>query len=316
MKHILFVDAVHPELPTILAEHGFTFDFMTDQPLQGVLQCGHLYMGLVVRSRFHIDHQFLHSFPDLAFIARVGAGMDNIDVAAAEERGIICLNAPEGNRDAVGEHTLGLLLALLNKIPRADRQVRAGKWIREENRGAEIMGKVVGIIGYGNMGSAFARRLKGFDAQVISYDKYKNGYSDGNTFETSIQDLFERSDIVSLHVPLTEETHHLAGDRFFDSFDKPIWFINTSRGGVVDTAALVRAMRSGKVRGAALDVLELENSGFEREYPSLPDDLGYLLGSEDVVITPHVAGWTVESEIKLARVLAEKIIAVSLRHKS
>jgi D-3-phosphoglycerate dehydrogenase len=216
----------------------------------------------------------------------------------------------------VGEHTLGLLLALLNKITRADRQVRAGHWKREENRGMEIMDKVVGIIGYGNMGSAFAQRLKGFNTEVISYDKYKNGYSDGNTVETSMQDLFERSDIVSLHVPLTEETHHLAGDRFFDSFNKPIWLINTSRGGVVDTTALVRAMRSGRVRGAALDVLELENSGFEREYPSLPDDLRYLLGSEDVVITPHVAGWTVESEIKLARVLAEKIIALSLRHKS
>lgn len=316
MKHILFVDAVHAELPSILAEHGFTFDFMTGQPLNEVLNCGQRYMGLVVRSRFHIDHAFLESFPKLEFIARVGAGMDNIDVVAADERGIICLNAPEGNRDAVGEHTLGLLLALINKIPRADRQVRTGKWQREENRGTEIMGKVVGIIGYGNMGSAFARRLKGFDANVISYDKYKNGYSDGNTVEMSMQDLFVRSDIVSLHVPLTEETHHLAGDRFFDSFDKPIWFINTSRGGVVDAAALARALKSGRVRGAALDVLELENSGFEREYPSLPDDLRYLLGSEDVVITPHVAGWTVESEIKLARVLAEKIIALSLRHKS
>ena len=234
--------------------------------------------------------------------------MEGIDVSYAESHGIICLNSPEGNRDAVGEHTVGMLLSLMNHMNRADRQVRAGEWNREQNRGVEIRGKTVGIIGYGNMGSAFARRLSGFGCSVISYDKYKTGYSDGFTVESSLQDLFETADIVSMHVPLTEETRYMADTGFFRSFQKNIWFINTSRGMVVDTRDLAASLKSGKVKGAALDVLEYEDASFELLRSGVPEELKYLMNAENVVLTPHIAGWTEESKFKLAKVLVDKII--------
>jgi D-3-phosphoglycerate dehydrogenase len=234
--------------------------------------------------------------------------MENIDVMAAERQGVKCFNSPEGNRDAVGEHTLGLLLSLMNQLGRADREVREGKWKREENRGTEIKGKTIGIVGYGNMGSAFAQRLKGFEAKVLSYDKYKTNYSDGNTSETSMEEIFDQADILSLHVPLTEETKFMCDSAYFERFRKNIWFLNTSRGPVVNTADLVNQMSSGKIIGAGLDVLEYEDSSFENLSGHFPEAFRFLMNSDRVVLTPHIAGWTEESNKKLAQVLVDKIL--------
>jgi D-3-phosphoglycerate dehydrogenase / 2-oxoglutarate reductase len=225
----------------------------------------------------------------------------------AESKGIMCLNSPEGNRDAVGEHALGMILSLMNHLNRADRQVRMGNWIREGNRGNEIKGRTIGIIGYGNMGSAFAQRLKGFEATVISYDKYKQQYADGHTIESSLDEIFDQADILSLHVPLTEETTGMVNDDFLRRFRKSIWLINTARGPVIKTADLVKNLDSGKVIGAALDVLEYEETSFEMLSGKLPDELNYLIRAENVILTPHIAGWTQESNVKLARVLVDKI---------
>jgi len=307
MPRVLFIDSVHPLVRELLSEAGFVCDFFPDFKRSDFLAIVDQYAGIIIRSKIAIDIELINCATRLKFIGRLGAGMENIDVGYAESRGIRCLNSPEGNRDAVGEHTLGLLLSLLNHIGRADRQVRNGIWLREENRGTEIKGKTVGIIGYGNMGSAFAARLQGFGAQVISWDKYKTNYTDGNTRETSLEKLFELTDILSLHVPLTEETTWMADDAFFQQFKKNIWLINTARGKVVRTSDLVKNLESGKVLGAALDVLEYEDSSFETISGSMPPELAYLAGSDRVVLTPHIAGWTRESNEKLARVLVGKI---------
>ena len=305
---ILFIDSVHPSIAESLSLHGFRCDFQTGLSLPDLEKIVAGYEGIVIRSRIPLDKSFLEKATRLRFIGRIGAGMENIDTEYAGGRNILCLNSPEGNRDAVGEHTLGMLLSLMNHLNRADRQVREGLWRREENRGTEIKGKVIGIIGYGNMGSAFARRLKGFEAEVISYDKYKTAYSDGNTRETGPDEIFEQSDILSLHIPLTEETRYLADRSFFEKFRKKIWFINTSRGPVVNTRDLVHCLETGKIRGAALDVLEYEDSSYERMVKEDAEVLGYLRGSDAVILTPHIAGWTRESAVRLASVLVEKIL--------
>jgi D-3-phosphoglycerate dehydrogenase len=237
--------------------------------------------------------------------------METIDVDYAEQNGIVCLNSPEGNRDAVGEHTIGLLLALVNKMATANVEIRNGLWKREENRGIEIKGRTVGIIGFGNMGSSFAKRLQGFECDIISYDKYKTGYAPSYVEEVGLEELYSRADIVSFHIPLTDETHYMANESFFNSFAKPIYVLNTARGAVVKTVDLVEALKSGKVKGAALDVIEYEDmtkDGLDIE--SLTDDFRYLLSASNVLLTPHVGGWTVESKYKLAAVLADKIIDV------
>ncbi len=266
--------------------------------------------GVIIRSRLSINEKFLSHAPRLKFIGRVGAGMENIDLAAAKNRGIQCFNSPEGNRDAVGEHALGMLLCLLNKIRIADAEVRKGLWRREENRGIEIKEKTVGIIGYGNMGSAFAQRLKGFETHVIAYDKYKFNYSDDFVKEVQLEELFERSDVVSLHIPLTPETQDMVNDSFLNSFKKDIYLINTARGKVVNSVSLVDALKNGKVKGAALDVLEYEKKSFESllEQNKLPASYEYLTASDRVLLTPHIAGWTMESAIKLSSILADKIL--------
>lgn len=265
--------------------------------------------GLVIRSRIRVDRELIDAGRNLRFIARAGAGMENIDEAYARHMGIRCINAPEGNRDAVAEHAMGMLLMLFNRINTADREVRSGLWLREENRGVELLGRTVGIIGYGNTGRAFAKRLSSFGTLVYAYDKLKKDYSDEYVIETGMGPIFEEADVVSLHVPLTEETHHLVNDEFFQRFHNPIYLINTSRGPVVDTAALVRAMKSGKVLGACLDVLEYERSSFENLGDSeLPEPLQYLFDCPNVILTPHIAGWTHESHMKLSQVLMEKIL--------
>lgn len=312
---ILFLDTNHPVMIALLREAGFTCDedySSTKEEVQAKLGDYH---GVVIRSRFLIDRAFIEAGTSLRCISRAGAGMENIDVAYAESRGIRCLHAPEGNRDAVGEQAVGMLLALFNNLCRADRQVREGVWIREGNRGHELAGKTVGIIGFGNMGSAFAQRLRGFDVRVLAYDKYKKGFGDSFVTECDLETLQQEADVLSLHIPLTDETRFLVNDDFIVRFRKNFWLINTARGKNVDTAALVRHMKTGKVMGACLDVIEYESVSFEQlDAASLPEPFRYLLSSERTLLSPHIAGWTYESHEKIGRVLAAKTI-MALREK-
>jgi len=307
---ILFTTKTHEYLYQQLSDAGFNceINLLKDKVELEKIIFG--YDGIVINSRFVIDKQIIDKAINLKFVARVGAGMESIDVEYLNEKGVKCYNSPEGNRDAVGEHALGMLLCLLNKIKIADSQVRQGKWIREENRGIEIMEKTVGIIGYGNMGGAFAMRLKGFCCEVIAYDKYKKDYSDNYVKESTLNEVFEKSDIVSIHVPLTEETHYMIDDEFINSFKKNIYLINTSRGKVVNTECLVNNLKTGKIIGAALDVLEYEGLSFENfDFNNAPDAFKYLINCENIILTPHIAGWSVESNFKHAKVLADKILA-------
>ena len=266
--------------------------------------------GIVIRSRIKMDEAFLSSANDLKFIARSGAGMENIDEDYCQKNSIELFNAPEGNRNAVAEHALGMLLALFNRIVIADREVRSGKWRREVNRGVELEGKTVGIIGFGNNGSQFAKKLTGFDCDVIAYDKYKTGFSSDIAEEVSLDKIFEISDVVSFHIPQNEETIGMGDKAFFDKFKKPIYVINLARGKVIKINALVEAMKNDQVTGACLDVLEYEKSSFESFFEQeLPEDFQYLLRSDRVILSPHVGGWTHESYFKLSDVLADKILS-------
>lgn len=308
-KKILFIDKTHPLLFEILIKAGYTCDYFPEYTRSDYLNIIGDYIGVVLRSRIVVDKEFLDKATQLRFIGRVGAGMESIDVDYAESKGIKCFNSPEGNRDAVGEHTLGMLLCLFNKINIADKQIRQGIRNREANRGLEIKGKTVGIIGFGNMGSAFAQRLKGFECKVIAYDKYKEGFGKRHVEEVSLDKIFKLSDIVSLHVPFTEETHYMFNKQFIKYFKKDFYLINTSRGQIVNTEALVDGMKSGKIKGCCLDVIEYESHSFEEfQSDNLPEHYKYLLQAENVILTPHIAGWTEESKYKLAKVLADKIV--------
>ena len=307
---ILVTDSTHPILHNLLRQAGHDVVEDTTLNYDTLLSVIPQYDALVVRSKIIIDRPFLDRARHLRCIGRVGAGMETIDVDYAESLGIRCLNSPEGNRDAVGEHALGLLLALFNNIARADAEVRQGLWQREANRGLELKGRTVGIIGFGNMGSAFAQRLQGFECNIIAYDKYKPaGYAPAYVQEVSLHELQQRAQVLSLHVPLTPETRHMVDYPFIQRFRHPFHLINTSRGAVVDTPGLVRALDEGIILGTALDVIEYEDmtrDGLDLDH--LPDAFHYLLHSPRAVLTPHVAGWTVESKEKLASVLAQKII--------
>ena len=307
---ILVTDSTHPILHNLLRQAGHEVTVDTTLNYDTLLSVIPQYDALVVRSKIIIDRPFLDRARHLRCIGRVGAGMETIDVDYAESLGIRCLNSPEGNRDAVGEHALGLLLALFNNIFRADAEVRQGLWQREANRGLELKGRTVGIIGFGNMGSAFAQRLQGFECNIIAYDKYKPaGYAPAYVQEVSLHELQQRAQVLSLHVPLTPETRHMVDYPFIQRFRHPFHLINTSRGAVVDTPGLVRALDEGLILGTALDVIEYEDmtrDGLDLDH--LPDAFHYLLHSPRAVLTPHVAGWTVESKEKLASVLAQKII--------
>ena len=307
---ILFVDSTHSILPDKLTKAGFICDYKPEINGNEIINIIPNYEGLVIRSKIKVDKSFIDKATNLKFIGRVGAGLENIDVEYAEKKGIKCFNSPEGNRDAVGEHAIGMLLCLLNNILKADTEVRKGLWIRENNRGTEIKGKTVSIIGYGNMGGAFAQRLKGFGAHVIAYDKYKFNYSDEYVTENTLNDIFEETDILSLHTPLTDETQFMINDHFINQFKKNIYLINTARGKVVKTDDLAKNIRSGKVIGAALDVLEYEQTSFENLHSAekLPETFEYLIKSDRVILTPHIAGWTNESNIKLSEFIADKII--------
>lgn len=306
--NILVTDHTHPVLPQLLREAGHHVDIDPAVDYDSLLAVVGRYDALVVRSKIVIDRNFLDHARHLRCIGRVGAGMETIDVDYAARMGIACLNSPEGNQDAVGEHAVGLLLALFDHITRADAEVRRGLWQREANRGLEVKDKTVGIIGFGHMGSAFAQRLQGFECTLLAYDKYKPaGYAPTYVQEVSLDELQRRADVVSLHVPLTDETHYMVDSAFLHAFAKDIFLINTSRGPVVKTTDLTAALEEGKVQGAALDVLEYEDMTQDALNGTLATQLSPLI-SHRVVLTPHVAGWTAESKEKLARVLAGKII--------
>lgn len=306
--HILFLDTVHPFLESHLVRMDYMCVDGSTWPREKVIREVRHFDGIVIRSRIKIDRELLDAAIKLRFIARAGAGMENIDEAYAKQLGVRCLNAPEGNRDAVGEHAIGMLLTLFNRINIADREVRSGLWLREENRGVELLGRTVGIIGYGNTGRALAKRLVNFGVLTYAYDKYRKDYSDEFVIETGLGSIFEEAEVVSLHVPLANDTYHLVNDEFFQRLHNPIYLINTSRGPVVDTEALVRALENGKVLGACLDVLEYEGTSFENlTEGATPKALQYLMDSPKVILTPHIAGWTHESHMKLSQVLMEKI---------
>ncbi len=310
--NILFIDSNHAALQETLEKAGHTCDLHYKWSTEEITANIHLYDGIVIRSRIKITKELIDKATKLKFIARAGAGMENIDTIYAESKGIHCLHAPEGNRDAVAEHALGMLLSLFNNLCRANKEVREFKWIREGNRGVELMGKTVGIIGYGNMGSAFAERLKGFGVKVLAYDKYKKGFGTNVIQETSLTQLFEEADVISLHTPLTEETHYLINDAFLKQFKKNIYIINTARGKSLNTAEVVSNLQSGKVLGACLDVLEYEVTSFENlDAANLPPAFQYLIQSDKVMLSSHIGGWTHESNEKIARILAEKILNVA-----
>jgi D-3-phosphoglycerate dehydrogenase len=307
---ILLADSNHPVLHETLLAAGYSCDLYWEKPVEELTALLPQYDALVIRSRFKIDRALIDRCPNLKCIGRVGAGMENIDVEYAVSRNIKCLCVPEGNRDAVGEHALGMLLMLLNNLKKADAEVRTGTWLRAENRGYEIRDKTIGIIGYGNMGSAFAEKLSGLRCTILAYDKYRSGFSNALVTEATMEQLYAEADMVSIHLPLTIETAGLVNEVFIRQFKKPFYLINTSRGKNVDTGALVNALKSGKIKGACLDVLEYESSSFENlEVSRLPPPMQFLIQSDKVILTPHIAGWTHESNYKMSRMTAEKMIA-------
>ena len=308
---ILHLDNNHPLLLKMLKDSGFTNEENYKSLKSEVEQIISNYEGIVIRSRFNIDRQFLNAAKNLKFIARVGAGLESIDIDYAEERGIKLIAAPEGNRNAVGEHALGMLLSLFNNLNNADKEVKSGLWNRESNRGIELDGKTVGIIGYGNMGKAFAKKLRGFDCEVLCYD-IKENVGDENATQLSLKELQQKTDVLSLHTPWTPLTDKMINTEFINSFSKPFWLLNTARGKSVVTADLVSALNSGKILGAGLDVLEFEKLSFETLFDlgNLPNSLKELFAMDNVILSPHIAGWTVESKEKLATVIANKIIKV------
>lgn len=306
---ILHIDSNNPLLWDQLQDAGFTNeeDFTSSkEEIENKIQN---YNGIIIRSRFKIDREFLDKATNLQFIARVGAGLESIDCDYAESKGIHLIAAPEGNRNAVGEHTIGMILSLFNKLNRADKLVREGKWIREGNRGYELEGKTIGLIGYGNMGKSFAKKLKGFDVEVVCYDLQEH-VGDENATQVSLSELQKKADVLSLHIPWTPQTDKMINSQFINKFAKSFWFLNTSRGNNVVTSDLVEALQSGKILGAGLDVLEYEKLSFENLFidSEKPAAFQYLLQAENVVLTPHIAGWTFESHEKLAQIIVDKII--------
>ncbi len=306
---ILHLDKNHPILLKKLEEAGFINEEDYTSSKTEIEKIISHFNGIVIRSRFTIDQSFIDSAINLQFIARVGAGLESIDVDYAFQKGITLLSAPEGNRNAVGEHTLGMLLSLFNNLNKADKEVRAGQWNREQNRGIELDGKTVGIIGYGNMGKAFAKKLQGFDCTVICHD-IKPGVEDKNAKQVSLKELQTQADVISLHTPWTPLTHKMVNKTFIDACKKPFWLLNTARGKSVVTKDLVQALKNRKILGAGLDVLEYEKSSFETLFSStsIPEEFSELLTMDNVLFSPHIAGWTYESKQKLAAIIAEKVI--------
>ena len=303
---ILQLDKNHPLISQQLTAKGFVVEEDYFSSYDEVLEKIKNYNGIIIRSRIPLDKNFLEKSKHLKFIARVGAGMENIDVEIAENLGIKLINSPEGNRDSVAEHVLGMLLILMNRLFISSNEVKNGIWKREENRGDELLGKTFGIIGYGNMGKAVAKRLSGFGVKVIFHDILPN-LSDEFASQVSLEELQEKADILSLHIPLSSETNYLIDEKFISKMKKNFYFINTSRGNNVKTKNLVEAIKSGKIFGSALDVLEYEKSSFEN-LETENENLQFLLNSDKVIVTPHIAGWTIQSKEKLAQVIVDKVL--------
>lgn len=307
---ILHIDSNHPLLWEQLQQAGFQNEADFTSSKQEVEAKIENYHGIVIRSRFKIDKTFLDKATNLQFIARVGAGLESIDCDYATEKGIHLIAAPEGNANAVGEHAIGMLLSLFNNLNKANNEVKSGQWKREANRGHELEGKTIGIIGYGNMGKSFAKKLRGFDVTVLCHDILPN-MGDANAIQVSLSELQERADVLSLHTPWTPETDKMINSDFINKFNKPFWLINTARGNSVVTADLVEALKSGKILGAGLDVLEYEKLSFETLFEGeKPAAFEYLLNAENVLLTPHIAGWTFESHQKLAQTIVDKICKI------
>lgn len=308
LRQCLIIDPMHNSIFAMLQEIGWEGIDVSDKDIASIKPLINQYEGLFVRTRTRVDEQLLGTKPNIKFVARAGAGLDNIDLDFLQKQNIKVLHASEGNRDAVGEYAIGALLSLLRNIPRADAEVRQSIWLREENRGEELMGKTVGIIGYGNMGKAFARRLSGFGCKVLAYDKYKQNISDEWVREASLENIFEESDILSLHIPLTHETRAMLNSEFIGRFKKPFILVNTARGEIVKLSTLASEVETGKIRGAALDVLENE------KLTSLSDEQRkafiFLTQKRNVIFTPHIAGWTYESHYKINQILVQKLQAM------
>ncbi len=308
MKTII-IDTIHLALYKRLEAKGFECidaSKMDDIKVREILSDAD---GLVLRSRMTLNKQFIDDYPNLKFIGRVGAGLEHIDVDYAKSKGVEVFSSPEGNRQAVAEHALGSLLTLFNRIHTSNAEVREGKWIRKANEGVELRGKTIGIIGFGNTGEAFSRVASGFQTPILAFDKYKRGFADSSVKEVSLERLFDEADVVSLHIPYNEETHYMVNDSWLSSFKKPIYLINTSRGSIVETSALLDAINSGKVLGACLDVLEYETENLKMPIlDQLPSSARELMVNDNVLLTPHIAGLTKESYEKLSSILADKII--------
>ena len=306
---VVFIDTVHEILQNRLEAAGFECVDATQLRLDALKNQLNTADGIVIRSKYRMDAGLLDYAPKLKFIARSGAGMENIDIDYCENRNIQLFNAPEGNRNAVAEHALGMLLSLLNRLHLAHNEVRSGTWDREGNRGYELDGKTIGIIGYGNNGGAFAKKLSGFDVKVLAYDKYRSNYSDAYATEASMEQIFQEADVLSFHIPQNDETIFMANEVYFKQFQKSIYVINLARGKIIETKSLVTGLKNGTVLGACLDVLEYEKASFESFFEQeLDPSFKYLLESEKVLLTPHVGGWTHESYFKLSDILANKIL--------
>ena len=302
---ILIVDDIHEIMLEKFEQAGIAYHYQPDISREEAEKIISNYSGMVIRSKFQVDKAFFDLAPNLRFIARAGAGMDNIDYTVAAQRDVLLIPANEGNRDAVGEHMIGMLLSLMNNLNRGDQQIRSGQWLREANRGYELKGRTVGLIGYGHNGMAMAKKLSGFDVQVLAYDKYRIDYADQYAAAADMEKICKEADVISFHIPLTDETKGMIDVDYLAKFEKPIFFLLGARGGIVQVPAVLSGLDSGSIIGAAFDVLPVE------KFPKLAEQNWYadLIRRDNVILSPHVAGWTFESYYKLSEVAADKIIA-------